>query len=228
VIAELDPKFAWYVSRSAGLVCWVLCGVAIIWGLGLSTKLVRRRGLPAWLLDLHSFLGMVALVFCGVHIAGLVADNFTHWGWRELLVPMESTWKPGPTAWGIVAFYLLMAVQITSWLRKYISKKLWHTVHLSSFGLFIAGSVHGIQAGTDWSNTLVRTGAALVAVLVGWWSVMRWFRRSGKLPATGPVRGARIPAGARQSAKSATPGPGVGADSGPEPERPRVSVDAGS
>ena len=191
MIAAVDPKLAWYVSRSAGLTCWVLCGVSIVWGLGLSTKLVRRRGLPAWLLDLHSFLGTLALVFVGVHIAGLVGDNYTHWGWREVLVPFASKWKPGPTAWGIVAFYLLIAIQVTSWMRKHLSKRVWHTIHLSSYGLFVAGTVHGIQAGTDWSNLLVKVGAGVVTFMVVWWTVIRLLRRAGKIePIAIPPRGA--------------------------------------
>ena len=44
--AALDPKFTWYVARAAGLTTWLLCAMAIVWGLVLSTKLIRRA-LPA-------------------------------------------------------------------------------------------------------------------------------------------------------------------------------------
>jgi hypothetical protein len=46
----------WYVARSGGLVAWATCTASIAWGLALSTRIVRKRGLPAWLLDLHRFL----------------------------------------------------------------------------------------------------------------------------------------------------------------------------
>lgn len=177
MIAVVDSQLAWFVSRSAGLVCWLLCAASIVWGLAVSTRLVRRRGLPAWLLDLHTYLGTLAVVFCLIHMGALVADNFTYFSWKELLVPMGTKWNPGAVAWGIAAFYLLLAVQLTSWFRSRLPRKVWHSIHLSSFGLFIAGTVHGIEAGTDWTNVVVRAGAATVCVLVVWWTAMRLMRQ---------------------------------------------------
>ena len=176
----LDSKLTWYISRSAGLTTWLLCAFAIVWGLVLSTKLIRRRGLPAWLLDLHTFLGTLALIFCAIHLGSLAADQYTNFGWRELFIPMRSTWKPGPVAWGIVAFYLLVAVQLTSWMRSRLPKRVWHTIHLGSFGLFATGTVHGITAGTDWTNQLVRWGSLSVAILVGVLTIIRFTAKRRK------------------------------------------------
>lgn len=187
LLASLDPKATWYVSRAAGLVTWLVCALSIVWGLVLSTKLIRRRGLPAWLLDLHAFLGTLALVFCAIHMGALAMDKYMAFGWRELLVPMSSPWKPGPVAWGIVAFYLLVAVQVTSWLRKRLPKKVWHTVHMTSFVLFGAGTVHGVTAGSDWSNRLVVWGSILVGALVVGLAVVR-FTAKRKKPARSRIR----------------------------------------
>lgn len=166
MIAGLDPKFTWYVSRAAGLTTWLLCAAAIVWGLVLSTKLIRRRGLPAWLLDLHTFLGALSVLFCAIHLGALALDGYTTWGWSELFVPMASSWRPGATAWGIVAFYLLVAVQVTSWLRRRMPKRVWHAIHLTSFALFATGTVHGITAGTDWTNRVVTDGSLAIGALV--------------------------------------------------------------
>ena len=191
MIAVLDPKITWYVSRAAGLVTWLICGFAIVWGLVLSTKLIRRRGLPAWLLDLHTFLGTLALVFCGIHIGALTLDHFIAFGWRDLFIPMASRWKPGAVAWGIASLYLLIAVQVTSWLRKRLPKRVWHSVHLMSFVLFGAGTVHGITAGSDWSNRLVQWGSIALGALVTGLTVIRFTakrkkpaaaRRTGSIP----------------------------------------------
>lgn len=170
MLAELNPHLAWYAARSSGLVAWALVTASILWGLALSTRLIRRRGVPAWLLDLHKFLGTLSLVFVVVHLAALWADSFTVFGWSELLVPMTSTYRPGAVAWGIVGTYLLIAIQITSWLMKRLPRRLWHTVHLSSFGLFVAASVHGFQAGADrgalFVEWLALTGGTLLMFLV--------------------------------------------------------------
>jgi predicted ferric reductase len=170
MLGELNPQLSWYAARSAGVVAWALVTASVIWGLALSTRIVRRRGIPAWLLDLHRFLGTLSLVFVVVHLVGLWADNYVYFAWRELFVPMASKWQPGPVAWGIVATYALIAIQLTSWLMRRLPRRLWHAVHLSSFLLFVTATVHGFQAGTDRGALVVEwlalTGGSLVLFLV--------------------------------------------------------------
>jgi DMSO/TMAO reductase YedYZ heme-binding membrane subunit len=172
MLAELaNNKFWWYTARSAGLVAWTLCTSSVLWGLALSTRLVRRRGAPAWLLDLHRFLGLLSLVFTAMHMAALFVHSKREfkqqpWGPKQLFLIGQSVYKPGWISWGIVAFYLLLAVQISSWLMKRIRRKLWHTIHLSSFALFIAATMHGLYAGTDRHNRLVQWGALVGCSMV--------------------------------------------------------------
>lgn len=179
VLAAVDSRVTWYVVRASGLVLWLICAAAILWGLVLSTRTVRRRGMPAWLADLHSFLGTLALVFCAVHVGALGLDRFVDFGWRELFVPFASTWRPGAVAWGIVAMYLLVAVQVTSWLRRRLPRRVWHGVHLTSFVVFVAGSIHGVTAGADRTNRLVVWGFVAVSALVTGMTIARFTRRPG-------------------------------------------------
>ena len=115
----VTAKLSWYVARSSGIVAWATVTASILWGLALSSRLVRKRGVPAWLLDLHRYLGTLSLVFVLVHLFGLWADNFVYFGPSEMFVPMKSPWKTGAVAWGIVAFYFLAAIQISSWLMRH-------------------------------------------------------------------------------------------------------------
>lgn len=178
----LTEKLSWYIARSSGLVAWALVTASILWGLALSGRLVRRRGVPAWLLALHRYLGTLSIVFVVVHILALVADNYVYYGWKELFVPMATKWRPGPTAWGIAAFYLLVAIQLTSWLMRRLPRKVWHTIHLSSFVVFAAGTVHGFQSGADRSNRLIQWSALVGIVLAVSLLVFRLLHRS-------PLRG---------------------------------------
>jgi predicted ferric reductase len=169
--AELNKQLSWYVARAGGLVAWALVTASIVWGLALSTRLIRRRGVPAWLLDLHKFLGTLSLVFTGVHLFGLWADNFLYFGWSELFLPMKSkAFRPGAVTWGVIAMYAMVAIQLTSWVMRLLPRKLWHTIHLSSFLLFGFATVHGFQSGADKGNLLVQwaalTGGTLVLFLV--------------------------------------------------------------
>jgi predicted ferric reductase len=163
----LNEKLAWYISRSSGIVAWIVVTASIVWGLALSSRLVRRRGVPAWLLDLHRYLGTLTIVFSLVHIGGLVADNYVYFGWAELFIPMYTKWRPGAAAWGIVAFYLIVAIQITSWMMRRMPRRIWHWIHLTSFPMFAMATVHGYQSGADSDNHLVR-----VLALVGMWLVI--------------------------------------------------------
>ena len=146
----------WYLSRASGIVAWATITASILWGLTLSSRLVRKRGVPAWLLDLHRFLGTLSVVFVAIHVFGLWADNFVCFGWRELFIPMRSPWKTGAVAWGVVAFYLLAAIQVTSWLMRHIKRKIWHAVHLTSIALWLSATVHTFLAGQDRHNTLLQ------------------------------------------------------------------------
>ncbi len=156
----------WYVARASGIVAWALAAAAVIWGLLLSTRLLERQPSPKWLLDLHRYLGGLTVVFTGVHLAGLVADSYVHFDLAGLLVPYATDWRPGPVAWGIVAFYLLIAVQLTSLLVKRLPRRLWHGVHLLSYLLFWTAAIHGAAAGTDAANPAYAIGSVATILTV--------------------------------------------------------------
>jgi len=164
--ASLDPKLTWYAARASGLVAWAIVTASIVLGLMLATRLIRRRGAPAWLLDVHKFLGTLTLVFVGVHLVAIWADSYVYFGPREMLVPMSSGWRPGAVAWGVAAMYLLVAIQISSWVMRRLSRRVWHAIHLSSFPMFAAATVHGFTAGADNTNLAVQWVALTSGLLV--------------------------------------------------------------
>ncbi len=167
MIAFLDPKFPWYVARAAGLVAWCMCSASVIWGLLMSSRLIRRRGAPVWLLDLHRYLGTLAIVFTAVHLAGLWFDDYIDYGFRELFVPFTGEYRPVAVAWGIVAFYILVAIQLSSWFMRRLPRKIWHAIHLGSIPLTALATIHGFFAGADRGNLIVIwTAIALCAVMV--------------------------------------------------------------
>ena len=55
-------NMTWYIARSSGIVAWLLLAGSVLWGLALSTKVLRGKPRPNWILDLHRFLGGIALV----------------------------------------------------------------------------------------------------------------------------------------------------------------------
>jgi hypothetical protein len=162
----VSSQLWWYVARAAGMVGWALLAASVVWGLAISTKSRPRNVRPNWLLDLHRFLGGLATIFTGVHIAGLIGDSYTHFGPSEILVPFASSWRPDAVAWGVAALYLLIAVELTSLARRRLPARVWRGVHMASFPLFAFGTIHAITAGTDTGNPAFRAIVWVVAALV--------------------------------------------------------------
>ena len=169
----MNTHLWWYVARASGIVGWALVTGSVIFGLWVSLRLTRRRPRPAWVLDLHRFLGGLSVVFVGVHLAGLVLDSYAHFGLAELLVPFASTWKPGAVAWGVVGIYLLVAVEATSLLMRRLPRKFWHAIHLSSYGIFVVSTVHMFAAGTDAGSAALQWSAAFGTAAVAFLTLTR-------------------------------------------------------
>ena len=81
----------WYVARTSGLLAWALLGVALLWGLLLTSRLLERRPSPAWLLDLHRHLGNLALGLTVAHVVAVVLDDFVAYSPTDALVPFAAT-----------------------------------------------------------------------------------------------------------------------------------------
>ena len=143
----MNPKIWWYLARGAGLTSWALAAVTLVWGLLLSTRSFTRRPRPAWILDLHRTLGGLTVAFFGVHLVGLFADGYVHFGPAQLLIPLASTWRPGAVAWGIVALYLLIANEATSLWRRHLPASWWRRLHIVSIAVFPLGTIHALTTG---------------------------------------------------------------------------------
>jgi predicted ferric reductase len=148
----------WYTARASGLVAWVLVTASVIWGLLLSVRRISRPR-PAWMLDLHRFLGAAALGLVALHLGALSFDSFVGFGWRDLFVPYASQWRPGAVAWGIVALYLVVAVEVTSLMMRSLGRRLWHAIHLLSLVVFVSITVHALVAGADAQEPALRAFA---------------------------------------------------------------------
>jgi DMSO/TMAO reductase YedYZ heme-binding membrane subunit len=162
----MDERFWWFVSRASGMVAGVLLVLTLVWGLLLTTRVIDRRGLPAWLTDLHRALGGLSVAFLAVHLGALVADSYAHFSWAELFVPFASTWRSGPVAWGIAAMWLLVVVEGSSLLQRRLARPTWRRLHLLSYPVGLLTAVHATTAGTDAANPVFRVvSIALVLVL---------------------------------------------------------------
>jgi DMSO/TMAO reductase YedYZ heme-binding membrane subunit len=171
--AGLISQFWWYVSRSAGLVAAVLLVASLVFGVLMATRALKPLDKPSWMLAMHRWFSLLAVFATALHLIGLVADNFTHFGWVEIFVPFGSPWKRLPVTLGVIAFYLFAVVQVSSWLMKRIPKRLWRSLHMSSYALVWLVFIHAGTAGTDVRNRAYAVVALILTILAAWAAVIR-------------------------------------------------------
>jgi DMSO/TMAO reductase YedYZ heme-binding membrane subunit len=162
----MHPQLMWWISRSAGMVAFILLAASVVWGVLLATRALRPIDRPAWLLATHRWISALACIGVAIHIAALVGDNYLYFGWKQIFWPMGSQWKSGPVTFGVVAMYLLILVQTTSMLMKRLPRRLWKFVHYLSYAVIWLTSVHAALAGTDASNRVYQAVAVFLTVLV--------------------------------------------------------------
>ena len=167
-----DPHIWWYLTRASALIAWVLMTMSVLWGILLSTRVMRRIDNPAWLQDLHRYLGGLTLLMVGLHMVTLMLDGWLKFSITETLVPFATDFKPLAVALGIIAFYLLAAVQGTSLVMNKLPRKFWKGLHYASYVALLLVALHAGWTGTDvgawWYRVLaiVLISVATISVMV--------------------------------------------------------------
>jgi DMSO/TMAO reductase YedYZ heme-binding membrane subunit len=195
----------WYVARAGGLVAWALVVASCTWGLLHALRTFGRRPTPAWMLSTHRYLSALALVFVAVHVVAILADDFVQFSLADVIVPILSTWHPLPVGLGIVAMYLLVAVEITSLVRARLTPKVWRAVHMASYVVLALSTIHLLSAGTDAKDLLPVTSAVLIGVATVFGAAMLLTWR------TAP----KVRVGAPRPSGRGTPGGAAGGGAGP-------------
>lgn len=181
----MNEKIWWYLSRSSGIVALVLLVLSVVWGILLATRALRPMDRPAWLLDLHRWLGGTALVMTGLHLLGLYLDGYIDFGVAELLVPGTSEYRPLAVAIGVVSMYVMVAIQATSYLRHRLSTRVWRTTHMLSYGLVWGAAIHAGLAGTDTVNRVYQVLALLLTMVAVAAMMVRILSPGRRRPAVG-------------------------------------------
>ena len=169
----MNPQLWWYFARASGMVAAILLVASLVWGVLMATRALKPVDRPAWMLAMHRWFSGLAVTGVVIHIAALVADSYVHFGAKEILVPMASSWKPGAVTLGVVAMYLLVLVQVTSLAMKRLPKRVWRGIHMSSYVLTWLVFVHAGLAGTDVSNRVYQVVALLLTIVAVTAAVLR-------------------------------------------------------
>ena len=145
-------NITWYVIRGSGFVAFGLLTASLLWGLMVSSKVFGRAVKAKGLQWLHESLGLAALLATVAHMVTLTFDEFVEFTWADVLVPGVSEWEPLAIGLGVVAFWTMLIVSLTFYVKKWIGQAWWRSIHYLSFGVFVSAAIHGILAGTDTSH----------------------------------------------------------------------------
>jgi sulfoxide reductase heme-binding subunit YedZ len=171
VLAAAGPSPLWYLSRGTGAVALLLLTVSVVLGI-LDQRRWRQPGTPRFVLDaLHRNVSLLVLVLLAAHIASSVIDSYAPIRLVDAFVPFVSAYRPLWLGLGALAFDLLLAVLVTSLLRRYIGHRAWRAVHWLAYFTWPIALVHGLTTGTDvkagW--LLFLSAACAAAVLIAVW-----------------------------------------------------------
>jgi sulfoxide reductase heme-binding subunit YedZ len=162
----------WYVGRAAGVVAYALLTGGVLLGVLLGGRARFRRWPTFAVTDVHRFVAILTGVFLGLHVSAVLLDRVVPFSLAQVLVPGLSGYRPLWVSLGIVAAYLLLAVAVTTRLRKRLGHARWRRWHSLSFGVWGAATLHelgaGTDAGTSWLHLANVFAVASVLAAVGW------------------------------------------------------------
>ncbi|HTA08514.1 MAG TPA: ferric reductase-like transmembrane domain-containing protein [Streptosporangiaceae bacterium] len=145
----------WYATRAAGLVTLLLLTATTALGLLTAGRVSTMRWPRFLVIGLHRNISLLALAFLGVHIGTTVVDSYTSIGIQDAVIPFLSGYHRLWLGLGAIASDVLIAVSVTSALRQRIGHRSWRAVHWCGYLCWPIAMAHGLEIGTDRSQTWV-------------------------------------------------------------------------
>lgn len=167
-VGAAGPTALWYLTRGTGTVALLLLTVSVVLGVA-NVRRVRTDAMPRFVWDaVHRSASLLAVAFVGVHIVTSILDGFAPISWLDAVIPFTSAYRPLWLGFGAVAFDLLIAVALTSVLRRRLGYRTWRAVHWAAYASWPVALIHGLGTGSDTNAgwMLVLTAACVIAMIV--------------------------------------------------------------
>jgi len=167
IVSGINTSTAlWYASRATGVVALLLLTAVMLLGL-LVTRQGRLPGLPRFAVSgLHRNLSLLAVAFVAVHVLTAVFDGYVDIPVTAAVVPLASPYERFWLGLGAVSFDLILAVVVTSLLRRRLSRKAWRAVHLTAYASWPVAWVHSVFSSGDLRHGLLFFLAIVCAAAV--------------------------------------------------------------
>lgn len=171
-LAAHSDSLAWYSSRILGFLAYGALAVSVIYGLLLSSGLLDRIAHRAVSLTLHQDLSAIAIGLTALHVALLALDTYVPQTVRQLVIPFAGPYRPEWVGIGQIAFYLMVVVYASFFVRRRIGQRAWRALHYTTFLAFVGATAHGVMSGTDssaaWAFWIYASATVAVVFLLGY------------------------------------------------------------
>jgi sulfoxide reductase heme-binding subunit YedZ len=168
--ATHGPSALWYATRGSGATTLVLLSASLVFGIA-EERMWRLVGTSrAAVASLHRTVSLLAVAFLAVHIITTVLDPFPPIGPATAVVPFATDYRPLWMGLGTLASDLLLAVTVTSLVRRRLGYRVWRIVHWLGYACWPVAIAHGLGTGSDTRSawmlwlTLACVGAVTAAL----------------------------------------------------------------
>ena len=172
VASTLGPSAYWYLSRSTGAVALVLLTVSVVLGILDSLRFSAGRW-PRFAIDsLHRDTSLLVIALLVVHVVTSVLDGFAPIKLTDAIIPFATPYRPLWMGLGALSFDVLLALVVTSLLRRRLGYRGWRAIHWLAYAAWPVAVLHTLGTGTDVKTwwllllTIVCVAAVVIAALV--------------------------------------------------------------
>jgi sulfoxide reductase heme-binding subunit YedZ len=170
--SALSPSAYWYLARATGAVALLLLTVSVVLGILDSLRFSGPRW-PRFAIDsLHRDTSLLVIVLIVVHIVTSVLDGFAPIALTDGIIPFATPYRPLWMGLGALSFDVLIALVVTSLLRRRLGYRSWRAIHWLAYASWPIAVLHGLGSGTDVKSwwllalTVACVAAVVIAILV--------------------------------------------------------------
>jgi sulfoxide reductase heme-binding subunit YedZ len=172
LVAAAGPSAYWYLARGTGAVALVLLTASVVLGVLGSIRFSVAPRWPRFAIDtLHRDVSLLVIVLLVAHIITSVLDSFAPIRLTDAIIPFAGVYRPLWLGLGALSFDVLIALVVTSLLRRRLGYTTWRAVHWFAYASWPIAVLHGLGTGSDtkiwWMLGLtVACGAAVVIAVM--------------------------------------------------------------
>jgi DMSO/TMAO reductase YedYZ heme-binding membrane subunit len=156
----------WFASRATGVVALLLLTGVMVLGV-LVNRQGRLPGLPRFAVTgLHRNLSLMAVAFTAIHVLTAVIDTFVSIPVTAAVIPFTSGYERFWLGLGALSFDIMLALVVTSLLRRHLSRGVWRAVHWLAYVSWPVAFFHSIYSSKDLQHGPLLVFAIVCALAV--------------------------------------------------------------